>query len=825
MKKYVGIDLGTTNSVICSFDGADTRVWKSPEQNDVTPSAIYVDRHGHRFYGRRAYEMAPMDEKNAATLFKRYLGTSMKYTFAVSQETLTPEECSAEILRLLFGYLPPEWQSDPDTATVITVPAAFNQMKKDATLQAATLARIGNVALLQEPVAAVMSVMKEKPLDGIFLVYDLGGGTFDISVAEHAGGQVNLLAQGGKEMCGGREWDRLLWREAVLPWLREHFHLPEDVERSPDFRRLRQLSYYACEQAKIELSMRPEACIQMDEMHIGQQDLDGQDIYLDVPITQSRLSQLIRPLLQTTVDISRATVQKAGVQSQDVQKIVFIGGPTVYPPLQQFVMNALAIREKGTANPMTAVAEGASIFAESIDWSSRQHNRIEKYQRAEEKDFEIRYEQRVSESTARVAVIHSRGEAFSVELFSETDGWISGRQSFQGKGIVKVPLKENGQHVFHISLYDSQGQAVSLSHETILISRVMASVNAIPSSHAIALKALERVGGKAVPVYLVRENEHLPKRGSISLRAGKRLVAGSGEALVFTLWEGEIADPIEDNRYIGIYRIPGSSFSSGVITVGAEIICEYEVSESGNLLLGVTIPSVGAVLAQQNFYSRFEGQLNLDDPSALMGSANQLEKRVSRLMSHSFNGELLNILVQIHAIQTNLNNEDPEVLQQSANDLLDCQRKAARYRQEHLKDVRLMELNGLIDLINDYRDEITEADQTLIDDMYDSARRAIDHNDETFDTIMKQFRVRSWRVLEHSDRFIQNQFEIRVSRPGDYSDAALFNQLKAQGRACIENKQFGKLKEIISALNRIEKPETNVDTDTMYEPVSVLKGS
>ena len=161
MKRYVGIDLGTTNSVICTFDGKETQVFKSPEMNDVTPSVIYVDKRGNRFYGRRAYDMAPLNEKNSASLFKRYLGTNMKFT--LQGQEMTPEECSAEILRVLFGYLPPEIANDPETATVITVPAAFNQMKKDATLEAARLAGIDPVTLMQEPVAAVMSVMKASP--------------------------------------------------------------------------------------------------------------------------------------------------------------------------------------------------------------------------------------------------------------------------------------------------------------------------------------------------------------------------------------------------------------------------------------------------------------------------------------------------------------------------------------------------------------------------------------------------------------------------------------------------------------------------------------
>ena len=130
MKNFVGIDLGTTNSAICTYDGSETRIWKSPEQNDVTPSAIYIDRRGHKHVGQRAYDVAPRSPGNAATLFKRYMGTNTPVELSAVNVTLTPEECSAEILKTLYGYLPEEIRNDPDTGTVITVPAAFNQMQK-----------------------------------------------------------------------------------------------------------------------------------------------------------------------------------------------------------------------------------------------------------------------------------------------------------------------------------------------------------------------------------------------------------------------------------------------------------------------------------------------------------------------------------------------------------------------------------------------------------------------------------------------------------------------------------------------------------------------
>ena len=120
MKNYVGIDLGTTNSAICVYDGENVRLFKSPDQNDVTPSAIFIDRRGNKYLGRRAYDSAAQSPDNAATKFKRMMGTSTPIKLPAVNVTMTPEECSAEILKICFGYLPEEIRNDPETGTVIT---------------------------------------------------------------------------------------------------------------------------------------------------------------------------------------------------------------------------------------------------------------------------------------------------------------------------------------------------------------------------------------------------------------------------------------------------------------------------------------------------------------------------------------------------------------------------------------------------------------------------------------------------------------------------------------------------------------------------------
>ena len=329
MKNFIGIDLGTTNSAICSYNGSETRIWKSPYQKDVTPSAIFIDKRS-KHIGDRAYDLAPYNSENAATLFKRSMGTNVTFSFAAPNISKSPEECSAEILQVLFGYLPEEIRNDPETGTVITVPAAFNQMQKDATMQAAAMAGIGKVALMQEPVAAVMSVMRARQADGMFLIYDLGGGTLDVAIAESIGGKVNLLAHGGLAMCGGRDFDRVLVDQVVRPWLFDHFDLPDDFSVNSDFKLLKSLAPWATERAKIELSAREEAVISLAETEIKLRDLKGKEIYLEIPIQRSTYDALIADQLDNTIDAAREALKKNGLAPHDMARIVFVGGPTNY---------------------------------------------------------------------------------------------------------------------------------------------------------------------------------------------------------------------------------------------------------------------------------------------------------------------------------------------------------------------------------------------------------------------------------------------------------------------------------------------------------------
>ena len=177
---YLGIDLGTSNSAIVGNSGGDLRLFKTPDGTDVLPSVLYIDRRGSRFVGKKAYDQALLAPQNVTRGFKRSMGTKTLFRLEASGLEVNPEEASAEVLRALLMQARAEAGDFDIEGAVITVPAAFNQMQFEATIRAANAAGFERVGLLEEPIAAAMaSLEKAANKDGLFLVYDLGGGTFD----------------------------------------------------------------------------------------------------------------------------------------------------------------------------------------------------------------------------------------------------------------------------------------------------------------------------------------------------------------------------------------------------------------------------------------------------------------------------------------------------------------------------------------------------------------------------------------------------------------------------------------------------------------------
>ena len=810
--KYVGIDLGTTNSAICSFDGESIRLYKSPEQHDVTPSAIFIDRRGNKYVGSRAYNNAARNPDNAAVLFKRLMGTSTPVKLPAVNLTMTPEECSAEVLRALYGYLPEEIRGDGDTGTVITVPAAFNQMQKDSTMAAADAAGLGRVALMQEPVAAVMSVMRQRKNDGVFVVYDLGGGTLDIAIAESISGRVTLLAHGGIAMCGGRDFDRILFDNIVKPWLLENFDLPEDLTTNPQFKSLLRMATWATEKAKIELSQKEEAVVSLPETELGVRDQAGEEIYIDITIDRKRYDGLIGPKVEETIVSARETLEKAGLSPHDVERVVFVGGPTHYKPLRDKVAFELGIAPSTDVNPMTAVAEGAAVFAESIDWASQSRGRKSArgaISAGGALDLSFNYIARTPDSKAKIVAKLGSSAPAGVEfqIDSLDTGWSSGRIALKDGAGIELNLTKPGDNTFKVFVFDSNGGPVSLREDKIVIARTAASIDAIPASHSVGVEARDKVGGRLSLDYLVREGDQLPKKGKKTFKAGESLKAGSAGSIKFKLWEGDISDPINDNRFIGMFEIKGTDFDDGVIAAGAELICEYEVLDSGNIVLEVSVPSIsGSFQSGRNFYSSQEGKVDYTNQAKnIQEQSDHTLQRLDEMASKVDDPRLEQAREKLEQAGTIKTDEaDPETAKQAMDHVQEAKRLLALTRKEHLKDIRQLELDKAVDFFDKVvRQHARPTEASSFDNLVKTAQRAIDNNSGDFESHLDDLRSRNFMILWRQDWFVIERFKWLAEDTYLFPDAREHAQLVAAGAEALKANDIDKLRAVVAHLDSI----------------------
>ena len=831
MKTFIGIDLGTTNSAICSYDGSETRIWKSPEQNDVTPSVIYIDRRGNKYVGQRAYDSAPRSPDNAAMLFKRLMGTSTPIKLSAIDLTMSPEECSAEVLKVLFGYLPEEIRNDSNTGTVITVPAVFNQMQKDATMQAASMAGIGKVAIMQEPVAAVMSVMRARNADGMFLIYDLGGGTLDIAIAESLNGRVNLLAHGGIAMCGGRDFDRVLVDNLVRPWLIENFDLPEDFSVNPAFKSLTRLAIWATERAKIELSAREEAIISLSETEARVKDLDGNEIYLDIPLQREVYDRLIAERVSQSIDAARETLSKAGLTPHDLERIVFVGGPTNYKPLRDKVAFELGIPGSTDVNPMTAVAEGASLFAESIDWSSQ--SRPRKNTRGQISSggglaLSFNYIARTPDVKAKIAV-QLAGQAASGSEFqidSVDTGWTSGRLPLKHGVTIDVTLTKTGDNTFKVFVFDSVGGPIALEQDKIVITRTAATVDAIPASHSVGIEVLEKLGGRPVLDYLIRSGDSLPKKGKKVFKAAESLKAGASGSLNLKLWEGEIEEPIADNRPIGVLKISGSDFDDGVIPAGADLECEYEIQDSGNIIIEVSVPCIGGTFhSGKNFYSRQEGQLDYTAAAALVVEEGERTlNRIDEINEVVDNPKLEQARQKLEsAVSLDPEEAETEKSQEAMEKVLEARRLLAQVRKEHLKEIRQIDLDGVVSFFDKHiRQHARPSEASAFDNLAKTAQRSIDRNDKDFEHHLDEMKGKNFEILWRQDWFVIERFKWMVSSPHLFADKHRFAELAKIGTQLMRSDDIEKLRAVVAQLSMIQIG-SGPDSE-MFDVANIIRG-
>ena len=348
MSKIIGIDLGTTNSCVAVIEGGEPVVIANAEGNRTTPSVVAFSKTGERMVGQVAKRQAVTNADRTISSIKRHMGTDYRAT--IGDKKYTPQEISAMVLQKLKADAE-AYLGQPVTEAVITVPAYFSDAQRQATKDAGKIAGLEVKRIVNEPTAAALAYGIDKENEQTIMVYDLGGGTFDVSILEIGDGVIDVKATNGNTRLGGDDFDN-----CIMDYLVAEFKKAEGIDLSNDKVAMQRLKE-AAEKAKIELSGVTTSTINLPYITA---DATGPK-HLDVTLTRAKFNELTAHLVEATLKPVRQAMADAGVQASDLAKVLLVGGSTRIPAVQEAVKNLTGKEGFKGINPDECVAQGAAI--------------------------------------------------------------------------------------------------------------------------------------------------------------------------------------------------------------------------------------------------------------------------------------------------------------------------------------------------------------------------------------------------------------------------------------------------------------------------------
>lgn len=518
-----GIDLGTTNSAISRMENGKATIKQTNKQRDTMASCVAYNKKGV-LVGDPAYSAYRSEKENALSRkvnnnafieFKRTMGTDKTYHSTHLGKDLSSEELSAEVLKTLKSFI----IDDNFSSIVITIPAAFNINQIDATRRAGKLAGFEHIEVLQEPVAASIAYgLDSEEKNGFWMVFDFGGGTFDSALLNVEEGIMKVIDTEGDNHLGGKNLDLAIVDEIVLPHIQENYNIDNILSNDEIKNNYREALKAFAEELKNELSFKDSYNLYKED-RCGIDD-DGEEIEIDITITQSDIQRVLSPIFQKAIDISQHLLQRNNLKGNSLDALILVGGPTLSPIVRDMLENQIC-KPNTSANPMTVVATGAALYASTVDISEEVR---EKTRDTTKIQLEIAHESSTVEIEEYVPIKiladKTDGEIPNKVFAEITRGdkaWSSGKIEINTTGdVVEIQLQENKTNVFNVVLFDDKGNILECEPNSFNVIQGISGINSmqtLPLHFGIEIK--QKSSGKIVftPVKGLEKNKSLPSTG------------------------------------------------------------------------------------------------------------------------------------------------------------------------------------------------------------------------------------------------------------------------------------------------------------------------
>lgn len=724
-----GIDLGTTNSAIAKFVKGEVIIFSNPQDygRNTLPSVVSYQKD-KIIVGNKAKEMFEKQKANTFTqaVFKRKMGTSESFPIKHEARSITPIELSAQVLKELKTFVNTGDQLD---AAVITIPSSFDTIQSNATKEAGIQAGFKQVVLLQEPIAASLAyanMKKEREMmDGQWLVYDLGGGTFDVALIKIKDGEMKVLDHEGDNFLGGSDFDSMIVDKILIPKIGTNYVFTNLEDEMKSASGKYNSKYYVllrrAEEAKIILSSKTSAEIIID----GFEDEDKNEIDFEITITRSEFNKLIKDKIDGTVDMIRKIITRNSLKPSELQFILMVGGSTYTPYVRSRVEEILQIPVNCEIDPTTAVAIGAAYYAAtkpkeiSKDVNTKTSTSISikaSYNKASKEKEEI-----------FAAKVKGNIDGLFYKILRQDGGFDSGLKKLAERINEDLPLVNGAYNFFTFTVYDEKNNIIQTDVESIGINSGFGiSGQPIPEDICLEVDDYDNPGLTRL-LLIFQKNTILPVKRTLTFPLNKTILKGSDDEIIrVNVLEGSHLALPEANKGIGFMVITGKNIKRD-INKGSDIEITIFLSESRDLIISAYLN-----MADQEFKETFNPKERNTPVKLLKEQVEDLSNKLNLEIQEATDKEDFETAVTLNKLKKEMESVSEETRILTTDDVTDKRYQLEDKKRKIAQEIDIATKSKRIQQVKEIYFETKERCEAMLD------QNGNDHERKTYNDIISQ---------------------------------------------------------------------------------------
>lgn len=815
-----GIDLGTTNSLIAKFNKGTVEVFKNPNGFKETLPSVVGFRNDRILVGDQARTYAEKDPRSVASQFKRKMGTTEAIKIKSLDQSKTPIELSAFVLKELKNFI--HTQEVPE-AVVITVPASFDMVQSNATKEAGLLAGFKQVVLLQEPIAASLAYAnKDKTVDlknSQWIVYDLGGGTFDVALVRIVGGELKVVDHEGDNYLGGADFDAAIVEKLLVPQTQRKGKfadlLPQMKSESGKYNRLWYRLLHLAEQAKIELSAKTAA-----DVDLTLEDEQGNSVDCLITISRSEFESILKEPIDATANMLKKILTRNSLRPEDLKFILMVGGSTYTPYVRKHLEELLGIPVNTGIDPTNAIAIGAAYFA-----ATKEINFAKEAMKAGPGTgvhFKVAYN-RSSQEKEEMFSAKPQGsvDGLFYRITRDDGGYDSGLKAIANRIAEDLPLQEDAYNVFSFKVFDAKSNIIPSEPTSIQIAQGKYSVAGQMLPEDLSLVKDDLNSGDTRLERIFARNSVLPAKSKKTVDVSKTIVHGSDDEIRIIVVEGPSENHFTANKTVGHLVILAKKLTKDIIR-GTEIDLTFEVSESRDLSVTAYVNPSGP-----DFSQIFKPTFRDVPVKTLLEEIQLLEKKVEREKTEAVANENYEVAESLDKLISPVQDLHGEALLLTIDDVTDQRYKFEDRKRKLAQDVsRITAGKQLERLRNEYINLRNETQQIVMHGGNDLENRRLNEliaQEHTFlnssipqkiESAISQLHRISFEILRRTPDFLAGWFEHLLTKRESFNDQLQAKNLIEAGKRHIANEDFDKLAEVNMRLHDL-LPQKEIDTKEM----------